>query len=58
MTPRHKAEAISPRKAAELLDVSETTIIRLIKAQKLKAIRVGRQWRIKLADVQKGTATN
>jgi excisionase family DNA binding protein len=32
--------------AAELLQVSEKTILRLIKAEKIEARRVGRQWRI------------
>ena len=32
--------------AAELLQVSEKTILRLIKAEKLEAQRFGRQWRL------------
>jgi excisionase family DNA binding protein len=32
--------------AAELLQVSEKTILRLIKAEKLDAQRYGRQWRL------------
>ena len=31
---------------AELLQVSEKTILRLIKAEKLEAKRYGRQWRL------------
>lgn len=55
MTPAPKAEAVSPQRAAVLLSVSESTILRLIKSRKLPAIRVGRQWRISLADLKKGT---
>jgi len=54
VTPAPKAEAVSPQRAAVLLSVGASTILRLIRNGKLRAIRVGRQWRIKLADLQKG----
>lgn len=53
--PKARAEAVSPQRAAEILAVSEATIRRLIKAGRLKAIRVGRQWRIALPDLRRGT---
>ena len=37
--------------AAETLQVSEKTILRLIKAEKLDAQRFGRQWRIPTAQL-------
>ncbi len=56
MTAKPRAEAVGPRKAAELMDVSEATIIRLIHRGQLPATRIGRQWRILLADLKRGTA--
>lgn len=56
MTPRVKPEAVSPQKAAALVDVSESTILRLIHAGKLKAVRYGKQWRIAIKDLRRGTA--
>lgn len=53
---RPKAEALSPRDAAALLSVSERTILRLIEAQRLPAIRVGRQWRILISVLRRGAA--
>lgn len=50
-----RPEAVGPSKAAKLLDVSEKTILRLIHQKKLRAIRVGRSWRILLSDLRKGT---
>jgi excisionase family DNA binding protein len=41
-----KSPYITVTQAAELLQVSEKTILRLIKAEKLDAKRVGRQWRL------------
>lgn len=56
--PREKLrpEALSPRDAAALLSVSENTILRLIAAQKLPAIRVGRQWRILISVLRRGAS--
>lgn len=51
----HMAEEwLSPAELARLLDVSRDTIYRLLAAQELpcRARRVGRQWRINLADVE------
>jgi excisionase family DNA binding protein len=56
MTPSSRAEAVSPQKAAALMDVSESTILRLIRSGKLKATRIGRQWRIAIVDLRRGTA--
>ena len=52
-----RAEAVGPLKAAQLMDVSESTILRQIRAGKLKAVRMGRQWRIEIRDLRKGTQT-
>ena len=41
----------SPREIAESLRVSQATISRAIRAGKLKAFRVGNQWRLLGADV-------
>ena len=54
----NRPEAVTPRRAAQLVDGSESTILRLIRSGKLKAIRLGRQWRILLSDLRKGTADN
>ena len=56
MTRTTRPEAIGPRKAAALMEVSEATILRLIRAKKLPAVRVGRQWRIMIADLKRGSA--
>jgi excisionase family DNA binding protein len=50
-----RPEAVGPRKAAELMDVSEDTIRRLIKSGRLKARRIGRQWRILVTDLKRGS---
>ncbi len=50
-----RREAVGPQDAAALMDVSASTILRLIKAKKLKATRIGRQWRILLSDLRRGT---
>ena len=55
MTPMPRAEAVSPQKAAALMDVSEATILRLIRSGKLKATRIGKQWRIAIVDLRRGT---
>lgn len=55
MTDTPKAEAVGPRKAAALMDVSEATILRLIRAGKLRATRIGKQWRIAIVDLKRGT---
>lgn len=54
VTDKVRPEAVGPRKAAAIVDVSESTIKRAIRAGKLPAIRVGRQWRIKISDLQRG----
>lgn len=43
--------AVSVRTAADLTDISETTIRAAINEQKLPAFRVGRSIRIKVADL-------
>lgn len=39
-------EALTPEQAAEALQVATETIRRLIRAGKLPAVKIGRQWRI------------
>ena len=55
--PGRKAyqEAVGPQTAAILMAVSESTILRLIRAGKLPAVRIGRQWRILISDLRKGS---
>jgi excisionase family DNA binding protein len=48
-----KPEAVSPERAAELLDVSVETIRRHIQSGKLPALRVGHQYRILLSDLRR-----
>lgn len=50
---RPKPEAVSPERAAELLDVSVETIRRHIQAGKLPALRVGHQYRILLSELKR-----
>ena len=45
MDPR-TAPYLTVPQVAELLQVSEKTILRLIKAEKVEARRFGRQWRL------------
>ncbi len=49
--------AVGPRKAAAIMEVSEATILRLIHSGRLKAVRIGRQWRIALDDLKRGTVS-
>lgn len=58
MTPKPPSLLVGPQQAAQLLAVSESTIFRLIRRGKLKAIRVGRQWRIDRRDLKTGAAFN
>ncbi len=46
MSDRPKPDAISPERAAELLDVHPETIRREILRGRLTAFKVGQQWRI------------
>ena len=46
MTDKPRPEAVSPERAAELLDVNPETIRREINRGHLKAFKVGSQWRI------------
>lgn len=52
---RRRPALVGPKAAAALCDVSESTIKRLIKTGKLKAVRVGRQWRILVSDLRRGS---
>lgn len=55
--PRVKArEAVGPADAATLMDVSESTIYRLIRSGRLKATRIGAQWRILIIDLRRGSS--
>lgn len=51
MTEKPKPEALSPERAAALLDVHPETIRREIARGRLKAFRVGAQWRILRSDL-------
>lgn len=50
-----KPEAVGPLDAATLMNVSESTVLRLIKDGKLPAVRLGRQWRILLSHLRRGS---
>jgi len=50
-----RPEAVGPGKAARLLDVSESTIRRQIRSGQLPAFQVGKQWRILLTDLRRGS---
>ena len=50
-----KDDMVTPRRAAEIMLVSEATILRLIRAKRLKAVRIGRLWRIALDDLKQGS---
>jgi len=43
---------LSPAQVAERLQVSTETIRRLCRERQLKAIRIGRQWRIREQDLE------
>ena len=44
--------AISPRQIAQTLDVSKRTVCHIIQTGKLRAHRVGRQWRVFEGDLE------
>jgi excisionase family DNA binding protein len=46
---------VSPQRAAQMLRVSESTIMRRIWSGRLPAIRMGRLWRILLTDLRWGS---
>lgn len=48
-------EYVSLQEAAARLHLSESTILRLIHAGLLKATRYGRQWRIPVRTLMRGT---
>lgn len=48
-------EHVTPRRAAEIMHVSEATILRMIRAGRLNAVRMGRLWRIPYDDLKRGT---
>jgi len=48
---------ITPTQAAERLQVSTRTLLRLIKRGEIPALRVGRSWRIDPAALQPSSST-
>lgn len=49
-------DVVGPREAAKRMLVSEATILRLIRSGQLKAVRMGRQWRIAVDDLRRGSS--
>lgn len=47
-----KSEYLTPKEIGEVLNVSGRTIIRLIEAGDLKAVKVGSSWRVLKSDFQ------
>lgn len=48
-----KEKFLTPDQVAETLQVSIDTILRLIRDKKIKATRIGNQWRIKEGDLER-----
>lgn len=48
-----KKIAVSIKEAAKMLDLSEMTVRRMVKAGKMPAKKIGQQWRIPVADLEK-----
>lgn len=46
-------EMLSPEEVAELLKVNPQTVYRALRAGKLPGAKVGRQWRVNKADLEK-----
>jgi excisionase family DNA binding protein len=46
-------QLLTTRQVAELLQVSQRTIERLIRCKELPALKVGRQWRIRSSQLAK-----
>jgi len=43
------------KEVAKILDISERTVYRLMELQKLRAVKVGGQWRIPRSEIEKYT---
>jgi excisionase family DNA binding protein len=43
------------KEVAKILDISERTVYRLMELKKIKAVRVGGQWRIPRVEIEKYT---
>jgi len=43
------------KEVARILDISERTVYRLMELQKIRAVKVGGQWRIPRAEIEKYT---
>lgn len=52
MTKKTLKDYFTAKQTASILHVSERTIMRYIKAKRLKATKIG-QWRIKKADIDR-----
>ena len=50
--PTYSSDLLNIKQTAAYFDVCTKTIRKLIKAKELRAHRVGKQWRIALADVR------
>ena len=50
MTPQ--TEVLTLKQVAEWLQVSERTVLRMIDDGRIKAIKVGRQWRFRADDIE------
>ena len=47
-----QSRLLTPGEVAEILRVSEETVLRMLRAGELRGIKVGRQWRIPFLSVQ------
>lgn len=41
-----QSPSVDPREAAEILGISEPTVCRLCRSGEIKAVKIGRQWRV------------
>jgi excisionase family DNA binding protein len=52
-SPHARATFLTPQEVADLLRVSSMTVYRLIKAGELRAVRVGKAYRIREDDIDR-----
>lgn len=52
-SPQARATFLTPQEVADLLRVSSMTVYRLIKAGELRAVRVGKAYRIREDDIDR-----
>lgn len=48
-------EYLTPREVMELLAIGKNTFYKMVQSGKLPAFRVGKQWRVKRADMEQWT---